>query len=71
MEKPEYYIQLPQMMDYIINDIILSKEKFSEEKFKDLFGSTLVQEKIKACKNIFHFFNSNIKYKFYVDEIFK
>lgn len=57
IEKPKYYVDLPQNLDYIMFELFLNDRELDELEFKNIFGSEKYAEKIKSCKNIIHLIN--------------
>lgn len=70
IEKPQSYLDLPQIMDYVMFELVLDNKKFNEEEFKNIFGNLLYNEKIKSCKNIIHLVNKYFDTQIDIEKIF-
>ncbi|MBU3187671.1 hypothetical protein [Clostridium estertheticum] len=53
LSNPNYYIDLPQVINYMLFECALKERDFSYEEFEKIFGTSFTKEKIKASKNVF------------------
>lgn len=70
IQNPEWYLNLPQVLDFILFEYGLKNKEFSKDNFKDNFNNGLIEEKLKAAKNIFAFVHKacGIDFKFLWDD---
>lgn len=56
---PEWYIDVLRNIDFILFEFMLKKHKFNQKVFSEYCKNYLVNEKLKACKNILFFICSS------------
>ena len=54
-KNPEWYIDLLRDMDFILFEFMLKKQNFNQDCFAAHCKNNLVNEKLKACKNVLFF----------------
>jgi len=54
-KNPEWYIDLLRDMDFILFEFMLKKQRFNQNCFAEHCKNNLVNEKLKACKNVLFF----------------
>jgi len=52
---PEWYINLPQVLDFILFEFAVKNKEFSMEIFKTIFNTEFTNETLKAAKNLLIF----------------
>lgn len=52
---PDWYIDILNNIDFILYEFVLKNAKFDNEKFAAYNKQHIVEEKLKACKNILYF----------------
>ena len=55
---PEWYIDVLRNVDFIMFEFMLKHKKFDDELFSKYCKNYLVNEKLKACKNVLIFTKS-------------
>lgn len=55
IQNPEWYINLPQILDFVLFEYAVKNKEFSLDTYKKVFNSSLADEKLKAAKNIIFF----------------
>lgn len=55
IQNPEWYINLPQVLDFILFEFAVKNKEFSMDTFKTVFNTGFAEEKLKAAKNVLVF----------------
>jgi hypothetical protein len=59
LASPLLYIELPQLMDYLLFEQSLHNREFSDDEYRKTFPSTQPEERLKVARNIFAFLRDN------------
>lgn len=59
IKNPDWYIELPQILDYILFEYAIKNKDFSFIEYKKLYNDTHSEEKLKVAKNIIFFVNKH------------
>jgi hypothetical protein len=65
IQNPEWYINLPQVLDFVLYEFVVKNREFSMEIFRTAFKTGFTEEKLKAAKNVLVFARNvcNINFK--------
>lgn len=63
LQNPQWYVDMPQLLDFLLFEQGLKGKDFSDNAFRDMFRSGLSDEKLKASKNILSFVKDSVGFE--------